>query len=114
MVTCEGDFETATQRSTVDCRDHGLTTGFQCPHLGLQAVDHAFKGFGVVAGNFVKFFQVATGKEGFLGRGNDDTANVFEVALNLIDGFVEGFTERHVHGVRGLARHVDGEGQNLI
>ena len=87
MMAGQGEFQATTQSGAVDGSHHRFATGFQRTHIGLQAVDHVFKLFGLFAGHCVQLIQVAAGKEAFLGGGNDNAFDIIQVAFDLVDGF---------------------------
>ena len=113
-MTRQRQFQSAAEGGAVNGRHNRFATGFQRPHIGFQAVDHGLEVFGLLAGDFVKLVQVAAGEEGFLGGGNNDAFDLVQVTFDLVDGVGQGGTKLAVHGVGGLARHVDGQGQNLV
>ena len=114
VMARQADFQTTTEGRAIDGCHDGFAAGFEDAHLGFHAVDHVFKGTGVLPGYFVQLFQVTAGKEGFLGGGDNNAADIVEIAFNLAHCLRQCRSKIGVHGVGGLAGHVDGQGQDLV
>src|SRR5690606_23091443 len=69
---------------------------------------------GLFLGDFQQVTQVTTGKEGFLGGGDDDTGDVVFLFFQTLNGGLHGFAIQLVHGVGGLVRVVKNQGDDIV
>ena len=67
VMAGQGDLKPAAQGAAVDGGNHRFAAGLEKAHVGFQAVDHVFKGLGILPGNLVELVQIAAGEEGLLG-----------------------------------------------
>ena len=114
VMAGQADFPATAQRCAVDRGDHRFAEGFQGAQLPLEGQHHVVERFGFGFADLDQLIEVAAGEEGFLGRGDDDAGDVVLVGHQAGDAGGHGFAVDRVHGVGALARHVDGQDDDLV
>ena len=113
-MTGQRDFQTATQCSAVQRGNHRNTEGFQPAQVALED-PAAFRHLrGICLGDLDQVLQVTTGKEGALCRGDDDTGDVGLLFFQTRHRLVHRAGVTLVHGVGGLLRVIQDQGDNVI
>ena len=114
VMARQADFPAAAQRRAVDRGDHRFAEGFQGAQLALEGQHHVVEGLGFGLADLDQFIEVAAGKEGFLGRGDDHAGDAVLFGHQAGDAGGHGLAVHRVHGVGALARHVDGQDDDLV
>src|SRR5690606_16496511 len=114
VMTRQRDFQATTERGAVQCGDDRLAEGFQGAQLRVDHVQALVEFRGLFLGDFQQVTQVTTGKEGFLGGGDDDTGDVVLLFYQTLNGGLHGFAIQLVHGVGGLVRVVKNQGDDIV
>lgn len=112
MVAGESDLVTAAQGRAVDRGDDRLAEGLDAAQVPLDGEAAVEELLGGVRGDTDEVAQVAAREEGLLRGGDDDAADGVPLGLQAVGDHGEGVAEGRVHGVRGLVRVVEDEGDD--
>ena len=114
MMASQADLPTAAQRGTINGGHHRFAQGFKRAQLRLQVQDHLVEPLRTGLVDLDQFVEVATGEKGFLRRGDDHPGNRVFLGVQSGDDAGHCIAVHRVHGVGGLAGHIDGQDDNLI
>ncbi|MND76712.1 hypothetical protein D3C80_683660 [compost metagenome] len=114
VMAGQADFPAAAQCGAIDRRDHRLAEGFQGAQLVLEAQHHVVEGLGLGFANLDQLVEIAASEKCLLGRGDNHTGDAVLVGHQARNAVRHGFAVHRVHGVGALARHVDGQDDDLV
>ena len=114
MMAGQADFPAAAQGRAIDCSDHRLAQGFQGSQLALEGQHHVVESLGLRPADLDQLIEVTAGEEGLFRRGDDHPGNRFLLGLQARYGTGHGVAVQGIHGVGALARHIDGQDDDLV
>ncbi len=114
MMTGQANLPATAQRGAVDGGHHRLAQGFQGAKLGFKAQHHLVEPRSPGLIDLNQFVEVTASEEGLFRRGNNHPGNRVFFRVQSAHGLGHGVTVHRVHGVGGLAGHVDGQDNNLV